>query len=127
VGKRSDPAPERIIADIRWMGLDTGTTYATANDCIRAGNTRCSYVADRVTYRGQLPRRDGGGSGDRDTTHADTTSLRDVNENPRFGMRGVGEAWECLHHAGVAQHPDTDTAPVPDDSRRGLHMDLEEV
>jgi hypothetical protein len=127
VGKRVDPAPERIIARVCWLGTHTGITYDTPTQCARAGNATCTHIAERVTYRGQFSKRDGGGSGDRDTAHADTTSLRDVNENPRFGMRGVGEAWECLHHAGVAQHPDTDTTPVPDDSRRGLHMDREKI
>jgi hypothetical protein len=127
VGKRPHPSGERVIADIRWLGLDTGTTYATAGDCIIAGNTRCSYVADRVTYRRQLPKRDGGGSSDRDTTNADTTALPAEHEVPRFAMRGVGAAWECLHHGRLARNPDTDTTKLPDDGRRGLHMDREEI
>jgi hypothetical protein len=126
VGKRPDPAAERIIARVCWLGLDTGASYATANDCIRAGNTRCSYVADRITYRGQLPKRDGGRAGNRDTDHADT-NLRDEHEAPRFGMRGVGAAWDCLHHGQLAGNPDTDTPKLPDDGRRALHMDREEV
>jgi hypothetical protein len=126
VGKRPDPAGERVIADIRWLGLDTRATYATAADCIRAGNTRCSYVADRVTYRGQLPKRDGGDSSDRDPDHADT-NLRDEHETPRFGMRGVGAAWDCLHHGRLASNPNTNPTKVPGDGKRGMHMDREEI
>jgi hypothetical protein len=128
VGKRFDPAAERVIADIRWLDVDTGTTYATSNDCVRSReNARCFHIADRVTYRRQLPKRDGGGSSDRDTTNTDTPSLRNEHETRRSHMRGVGEAWECLHHGRLARNPDTSTAKVPDDGRRGLHMDREKI
>jgi hypothetical protein len=129
VGKRADPAPERIIARVCWLGTHTGITYDTPTQCARAGNATCTHIAERVTYRGQFSKRDGNG-GDyahrRGDTRADA-DLRDEHENPRFGMRGVGEAWECLHHAPDAKHPNASSAEVPDDRRRGLHMDREEI
>jgi hypothetical protein len=127
VGKRPDSPTERIIARLCWLGTHTGTTYDTPTQCARAGNATCTHIAERVTYRGQFSKRDGGGSSDRDTTPVSNTDLRDEHENPRFGMRGVGEAWECLHHAPDAKHPNASSAEVPDDRRRGLHMDREEI
>jgi hypothetical protein len=127
VGKRPDSPTERIIARLCWLGTHTGTTYDTPTQCARAGNATCTHIAERVTYRGQFSKRDGGGSSDRGATHADTTSLRAEHEPSRFGMRGVGKAWECLHHARLASNPDTDTAQLPNDGRRGMHMDREEI
>lgn len=101
MGQAPDATGHSALAADRWIGVPSGTPYATAAECFRGGDDLCRYKSSVEVTRAfwdafphPVPER----TGDRDPdaiseseTEPDAAGMRDLDEH-RSGLHDAGDA-----------------------------------